>query len=274
MKLKIFILGLDGLEYNLVKKWDLQNLKQKEYCKISVPITEKRGVPLSPEVWASFLTGKQILGLEFVRPGSTGKIMKFLMFLRRHIPLSLGIGRRVRHKAPRTFPQLKLSTFIDKPGVSEINAPYYSYDHTVFSTIQRFGNDEISMQQAVNELLAIYKKRKKQILSEIEIKLKSSNVVFAFANFPDSIQHFLFMRPQSIKKLYIDLDNFVLSLKRIVKDEGFVIISDHGFDLKKGMHSLYGFYSSNMIINPKPKRITDFYNIILESCPILEHNTS
>jgi len=58
-EMKVFILGLDGLEYNFVEKWNLRNLKQREYGKLEVPIS-KRGWPSSPEVWASFLTGKHI----------------------------------------------------------------------------------------------------------------------------------------------------------------------------------------------------------------------
>ncbi|EMR73483.1 hypothetical protein MCGE09_00587 [Thaumarchaeota archaeon SCGC AB-539-E09] len=56
----IFILGIDSLDYDLVEKWNLQNLKQLEYNKIKVPINEKLGLPLSSEVWASFLVGKYV----------------------------------------------------------------------------------------------------------------------------------------------------------------------------------------------------------------------
>lgn len=55
-----FILGLDGLEYHLLEKWNLTNLKQREYGKITVPIERKAKVPVSPEVWASFLTERDI----------------------------------------------------------------------------------------------------------------------------------------------------------------------------------------------------------------------
>ncbi len=56
----IFILAIDALDYELVKKLNLKNLKQLEYNKIEVPINEKLGVPISADVWASFLIGKNI----------------------------------------------------------------------------------------------------------------------------------------------------------------------------------------------------------------------
>ena len=264
--MKSFILGCDGLDYNLVEKWNLQNLKQEVYGKISVPINKQRGLPTSPEVWASFLTGKQVLGLELDRIGLAGKVLNIIISLRKKINLSLGIGKPFRRKARiRTFPKLKMSTFIDIPEVSEINAPFYSYDHTVLSAICQFGNNEISMQQAINKILEIYGKRKEQILRETKKKLRKSKVVFAYIHFPDVIQHFLFIKPLLVKKHYVDLDNYVLNLKKILNDDiMFIIISDHGFDLEKGTHSIYGFFSSNNILNPMPERITDFYNIILD----------
>lgn len=52
---KVFVLGLDGLEYNFVDKWNLSNLLQEQNGKIEVPINKEVGQPLSPQVWGSFL---------------------------------------------------------------------------------------------------------------------------------------------------------------------------------------------------------------------------
>jgi len=258
--MKVFILGLDGLDYNLVKKWSLKNLQQEVFGKLTVPISKQTGVPLSPDVWASFLTGKQVVGLDFVRNGPAAPLLKILKYIRKHINLGFGIGRPLSRRAPaRTFPKLNMSTFIDRSDVVEINAPFYSYDHTIFFLIEQFGNDEISLQHALNRLVEIYEKRKKQILQETEEKLRSANIVFAYMHFPDGFQHFLFPKPQSLKKYYIDLDIFVLGLKEILNDIPFIIVSDHGFDIANGTHSRYGFFSSSFDMNPKPKHITDFY---------------
>ena len=58
MNTKTLIIGLDGLEYTYVDMGDYPNLKQVEYGKVRVPITDV-GEPSTPIVWTSFVTGKQ-----------------------------------------------------------------------------------------------------------------------------------------------------------------------------------------------------------------------
>jgi len=72
-------------------------------------------------------------------------------------------------------------------------------------------------------------------------------------HFPDTIHHLLFIRPQRIRRFYIDLDNYVSVLKRSIETSLFLIVSDHGFDLKAKSHSRYGFYSSNIHLAGTPR---------------------
>ena len=90
---KIFILGLDGLEYDFVEKWNLVHLKQREYGKIIVPIAEKLGVPNTPEVWASFLTGKHIK-VSFEDRNVVLPVLKILKILRKYVNVSLGLDKK------------------------------------------------------------------------------------------------------------------------------------------------------------------------------------
>ena len=112
-------------------------------------------------------------------------------------------------------------------------------------------------------MLEVYKDWKQRIFSEGE-KLEDFDVVFAFMHFPDIIQHLLFIRPLKIKEFYVDLDNYVSILKRRIEAPLFLIVSDHGFDLETKTHSKHGFYSSSISLNPKPKRITDFYDLVMD----------
>jgi hypothetical protein len=254
---KIFILGLDGLEYNLVEKWNLIHLKQSEYGKLEVPINLKVGVPISPEVWASFLTGKYI-SAEFKRPF----ILKILMFLRRYVNLSLGLGKKIGH---RKFPKLREKTFLDLTNSKEINVPYYSYDHAVFKIYLAFYRNKLSLKETIAKLNSLYEKRKKQILDSLTF-LEQVDVLFAYLHFPDALQHFIpsILR---LKEHYIDLDSYVKLLKDLIlrKDLLFIIVSDHGFDVKVKNHSTYGFWSLNRQINFKPKNVTNFYHFILKN---------
>ena len=69
--MRVFILALDGLEYELVKKWRLTNLLQnycdtfkipREYFIVGVNRWAGNKViasPYTPIIWTSFLTGRK-----------------------------------------------------------------------------------------------------------------------------------------------------------------------------------------------------------------------
>jgi predicted AlkP superfamily phosphohydrolase/phosphomutase len=266
---KVFILGLDGLEYDLVYKWNLPNLLQKQNGKIKVPISDKTGVPTSPEVWATFLTGKRVRA-DFVSRGLKGKIFglfplkPIIKHLRKEVNLSSIFPKKF--STPKRFPQLKARSFLDITNSKEINAPYYSYNNLAFDFHFRFRHEKLTVQQVVSELKTLYVNIKKQILRTIET-LENIDLVFAYMHFPDAVQHHLFPKPRFIKQHYNDIDHFVSLLKECLPDSTLLIlISDHGFDFGTQRHSKYGFYSSTQFIDPKPKHITDFFDIILREC--------
>ena len=257
----IMILGLDGLEYNFVEKWNLTDLKQKEYGKIKVPISKETGAPASPPVWASFLTGKYVTNLTLERSIFRTRVLDVLKFLRKHVDVSLRLGSKF---TAFKFPKLKEKTFLDHTNSVEINAPFYSYDHETYHVLQNWTLETISLEGTINALRALYLERKKQILNEIE-KMKDVDVVFAYMHFPDILQHFLFPRPARLRKLYLDLNSYVSTLKEKLEESTlFIIVSDHGFDLQTQLHSTHGFYSSNTKLDPKPNDITNFYHMILK----------
>lgn len=265
---KFFILGLDGLEYDLVERWNLKSLKQHEYGKIDVPINERLGVPTSPEVWASFLTGRH-MKKEIARKFPIGTILRVMKFIRRHLNIGFGLGKVLTKKAAGRFPALKEKTFLDITRSKEVNVPYYSYDHATFDINHRFLTKKISLEEALDDLKSVYKNSKRRILDKTEM-INDFDVVFAFMHFPDILQHLLLTRPQRIKYLYYDLDHYVLTLKKRIRESfTFIIISDHGFALETGLHSDHGYYSSNKPLNPKPKQITDFFWIIIRDAKSL-----
>lgn len=263
----MFILGLDGLEYSFVEKWDCRNLKQLSYDVIDVPIDSKAGVPKTPQVWASFLLGKWMDDLAFAH---APKLVKYplgiLKFLKRFIPLSLGLGKKIlflRNKVTVdawSFPKIEGETFLDLTDSATINAPFYDFENVVWQLARKFGRNELSLKEFISSIQVHYLVMKKLILSEAPGL--HNEIVFAYMLFPDFIQHLQFLHPEEIKRHYLDLDNFVKELKE--KLEGtFIIVSDHGFDFGTETHSLNGFYSINKLLDFKPKRIDDFYDLIL-----------
>ncbi|RLI77049.1 hypothetical protein DRP04_11955 [Archaeoglobales archaeon] len=269
---RIFILGLDGLEYELVERWNLVHLKQSEYGKLEVPINEKSHQPLTPEVWGAFLVGKQLnVDIEKMNHPLV-LIFRILKFLRKYINISLGLGNKIQNKIPvKRWGMMKYGipldqkTFLNLTKSKAINVPFYNNDTYTFHIAYLFDRGELSLKQAIKAYQRIYMKRKEVILSEVE-KIHDENVIFAYMHFPDVLEHFTFKRPWIVRKHYLDLNNFVSILRGKIEDSTlFLIVSDHGFNLKKGTHTRYGFYSSSQPLNPKPTRITDFFHLILQT---------
>ncbi len=267
----IFILGIDALDYELVEKLNLNNLKQLEYSKIVVPINKKLGHPLSPEVWASFLTGKYIPKKFPEQPHFTRFLFKLNSSLK--IDFSKGVLKKLRllilkrFLISNKFGNLNKKTFLDITQSMEINVPFYSFDNKTFDIGHLFGLEELSLKKTVNGIKLIYEDRKKQIFSKID-NIRNEDVVFAFMHTLDMLSHCAFLRGSEIELHYLDLDNYVSLLKRKLEDSFgdviFIIVSDHGFDFDKGTHSMMGFYSSNTHLISNPEKITDFYKIILD----------
>lgn len=274
----IFILGIDALDYELVEKLNLNNLKQLEHSKIVVPINKKVGIPTSPEVWASFLIGEH-MPMNFASSSHYINTMKKIIDL-----FHIGIHNRFRRKvsdffvklgfgSSSQFGRLNKKTFLDITRSKKINAPYYNFENKTFRVSSLFGCGKLSLDQTVEKIKSLYEYRKKQILNEID-NIGGEDVIFAFMHTTDLLQHLLFLHITEIERHYIDLDNYVLILKRKFENTLgnviFIIISDHGFDFDMGTHSKYAFYSSNTHLIPKPEKITDFYGIILDL--INKHN--
>ena len=66
--MRVLILGIDALEYNRVKEWDLKHLRQEEYGKSIVPISEGFDEPATLVVWPSFIAGKEPAEMGFDVP--------------------------------------------------------------------------------------------------------------------------------------------------------------------------------------------------------------
>ncbi len=266
--MKVFILGLDGLEYDFVEKWNLSYLKQRQYGKINVPINQEVGHPTSPEVWATFLTGKhQQLWWKDSTTLPKTIIKRFLTFLREHVNVSLSSSLRnrtpwqLRHH--KEFPELDATTFLDVTKSLDINVPYYSYDGLSQKLIRYLYGKGVGNIRTLKIWKALYERRKQEILETISQLENDVEVVFAFIHEPDLIQHYCLTKPRFVKQFYYDLDYSVYELKdRVPTDVLFLIVSDHGFSFETGTHSHHGFYSSNQPLTPKPTNITHFYHII------------
>lgn len=256
--MKLFILGLDGLEYDIAVDLNLKDVLQKHYGKLEVPIDEKVGCPMSPEVWASFLCA------EHVNIGFEGKknmwAFNLLRSLKRIFPfISFGIGKKVLG-SNEGFKQLDRKTWIDNPNVEEIGVPYYSYEEEAFKHGLEFEQTQ-DLATYRRELYWLYLKQTKEVASKTKAILnnrkKNIDILFAYIHYPDLFHHAWFTEKDKMKKYYFEINEFVRHMKGLLEeDTHFLIVSDHGFDFTKNEHSDFGFISSNKKMK-LPKTIID-----------------
>jgi hypothetical protein len=275
--LRILILGLDGLEYDLVVSGKLRSLLQNTFGKIEIgpeycTMVDGEPTPYTPIVWSSFITGLPPR-LHRVRDlwtyGQTlDTIKRFPLFSKirgkRRLLWKVGLKPRTPNikdlKAKTLFDLIQPSIAIDIIGY---NPWGYMANLASSKTIDEY----------IKNAERLFKKKKKTILKEIEADWK---LFMAYIHFTDAAGHCYSFR--RLKTVYQALDNFLFKIKEILGDNTLcLVISDHGMEKKKKgngrlhTHSTHAFYSFNFKTDWRPKKITDFFPKILEwaelACP-------
>lgn len=263
--MKTMLLCLDGLDYQVVMEQQLFHLLQDQAGILSVPIHTRLKVPLSPQVWLSFLTGEMQPDMDFEYAGKLHSLMKVLIWLKRKIPYKFGTGisDKVRSRVKKQFPPLTQQTFVDLEGVLEVDMPYYSHDHSGIDALGKLHNE--SLTEVRLRLLTQFEYKQFDVLRAVKDKIQQCEVLLAYLSFPDLIQHLSYTDLRLVIQHYKDLDSYVEHIQTLFPDHRLFIISDHGFDFTKGSHSSHGFWSCSEVLEQPPSKITDFYHIVTEA---------
>lgn len=262
--MRIVFLGLDGLDYEYAIDWSMTHLLQRQHSRIEVPINPDKGAPLTPEVWASFLSGKRVKR-EFEMRNNWEHLFKLLVYMRKKMKRGLGLrlGQRIhRVGGHRRFPELKERSLLDLIPSTTINAPYYDYDHKCLAIFYQMNTGKTNGEDTRKRLEQLFVERITQIKERL--LATTGELVFAYMHFPDAIQHLTVYRNKNeLLQHYMVLDEFVRDLTQSIESDYFIILSDHGHDMERG-HSNYGFYSCNVELDKKPTSIYDFYQFVQE----------
>ena len=271
--MKVFILGLDGLEYKLVVKWKLKNLMQSKYGYFNVDevyMHEKEKVPYTPIIWASFITGKKPSEHGVKELWTYGKLLDKL----RHMPPLKWIKGKRRFLSklglkPRVVGREKLNcpTLFDviNPSIA-VNVPSYNestYLHRRLSEAFYRGLKEYE-----KEIWRVHEERKKATYEAL--KNSDWKLFMTYFDLADLLGHLHFIkRPLKLLKAYLELNKLAAELQRMIpKNTVFLIISDHGMkssgDGVTGNHSKRAFWSLNIDENWEPRDFTDFYPKIMD----------
>ena len=270
---RVCVLGLDGLEYDLVTRWNLVNLMQKQWGKIPVDprlYYSDTGQPYTPMVWATFITGKmpeehgikswwkqyRLAKLSRKPPFSCLKRWKTL----RKLAVKLGVRVMDRQdlRVPSLFDLVKPSMAIHIPGY---NFPIWIWDKIADALSK-------SVEEYARVTRGIYELEKRELLkaitSESEWKL-----VMMWTGIADFYGHaYLSRNPTAVEQVYRDLDLFAAEVaSKLPEDSILLIVSDHGMtigDDGEPKHSDHAFWSLNIETEWKPRSFTDFFGKILE----------
>lgn len=225
----MIILALDALDLNLVKKFNCENLMQKECGQTDISeFTLERTVVL----WASFLTGKNMETKIPIKNQWEYQLKKEETFLKffnsfKTIDVPAFSLKQENHKEER---RLLKNFFDDKASVEEYNALVWKN----------------------------HEENKKEFFGF----LGKFDLVMGYFDLADAIGHLSFGILKEMEAVYKELE---ILAKEIRQSEDFVlIVSDHGMKAvgRYGDHTKNGFYSLNRKLNLNLPKITSFYNIV------------
>jgi len=262
--MRVFSLLLDGLDHRLVEKWNLKELKQARHGVYEALICPKYRQPYTPQVWASFITGKNV---EVDDWWTYGKVLDQIINALKKIPWirgkgwilrKLGIKKRVVNKMDlRTktiFDVVKPSIALFIPAYNEPSGFHYELNEALSKGLKEYEE----------KIWEIHYRRVKETLKQI----RGDWLLFmAWFDLADLLGHIhIAKRPPKLWKAYLALDILATIIREnLPEDTLLLIVSDHGIEAT-GDHSRYGFYSINRDLEFfKPKKITDFYDLIMHA---------
>jgi len=270
---KIIILGIDGLEYNLVNEWNLEYLKQKAYCKTDLSDFKMIVTPL---IWGAILTGQKIKEIEDM-------CLRRLKYVSKHSKSSKPVwySRLMTKILPKKLKQYIFKKHIPNPYDVVLKRGYTtlfsffkrSWHNGIPSYGKKVANSESRKltEQALkgdtsplyNYSKRIYEEEKKKLLIALK---KNYNLIFWYTSSLDTIEHFFITKKLKLMNFYLELNLLVKNIKeKLTENDIIYIISDHGMkqmgdDIRAGEHSNYGFFSSSTgELIQKPH---DLFNII------------
>ena len=262
--MKLLIIGLDALDYNLIERWDLEFYKQKYYDKHYVGFIE----PLhTPVIWSCFLTGIDVSKSDYSFKKCVQKRSKDALnpLLRPLYDLRLRLIRRpigirkiliklrlAKRYTPENMPEKLLEkTFIEELrakrfSVSAIEVPGYNEDRNAYYRPLVWKGVGVTLKEKETFLEEIMKECERRVEDGMRYIDEGIDLVFVYLPMPDLAHHMLFKGLRErlrLYKVYKELAELIRPL--IVDSEGYIklIVSDHGFDIKRYSHSDYGFWS-------------------------------
>lgn len=278
--MRVLIVAFDGLDYELIKKYNCEEIQQEEFGKID----NQTGIKhvMTSELFASFITGKTwkehgMIGLGIkISSGFLDKIRNLLIRVHPKLqalvdPLVAALSeinffnltrREVMKKdlgCNTIFEEVENSRALFVPAFNpELN---WAVGNNVLKPVEY---EEYGIKETIELIERDQKHRKEELFRELK---KGYDLLMVHFHKPDWYHHILWEtgRKEGIEGMYEEMEGLANRIKGKAKGYDYIIfMSDHGLPTK-GAHNENAFYSCNKELFPdKVPHITDFYNKILE----------
>jgi len=181
-------------------------------------------------------------------------------------PKSEKIFKYFHRKSRSTTPtrkDIKVPTLFDNKNIRSIHLHVPVYDNNAFPEYRGVGTYRAVSDKYYRK---IYEKGCKEEFKErtqevYNLLKKDWDIAMQYFFLLDGIQHVFFKNKLKIMDYYMKFNMFIADLmKKINDDDVILIISDHGQE--RGIHTDYGFYSSNIKLGMKNPNISDFKELI------------
>lgn len=255
----------DGLDFYKVSQLGLTNFMMLDYDLLEVPVSRTFGIPMSPEVWASFLAGERVEKV-FTGRRNLG-LARYLSKLKRLFPfVKLGLHKKFVGVDVGSFPVKDFGSWADSCLVNCVNMPYINYDNSDFEYLKNVFAVDKDLEGAVDFMFELYGKQYVDVVNGLK-DFDEYVVNVVYFGVPDRVAHLL-GKSKVLDEFYIKLDDDFGELLRLVDaiDGGghyVYVVSDHGYDLRLDRHSQFGFVSCNRF-NSLPSSIVEFGDMILD----------
>ena len=275
--MRVTIIGIDGLDYNIVEAMELKNLQQEVCGKLTIPRECYREImkgvfsPWTPLCWMSIITG-QIPPEELRQEKKKVYTNNMLDWLRRNVGKYLGFMRGKRKILMKAGVELSKYKMVETPFIRDMdtifdlaekpldfNIPAYSEGYTLrpFET-EAEGLEHLELFDEEDKLV-------KKFIRTVLSRDPSYDLFMAYMRAIDHYGHQKFATKDFFNR-YKLMDLFIHEVRQRV-DGLLVICSDHGFKKLEGtrtggIHSDYAFYSINKELDVEMNSLVDIYPLV------------
>ncbi len=275
--MRVTIIGIDGLDYDIVEALELRSLQQEVCGKLSIPRECYREIskgvysPWTPLCWMSIVTG-QVPPEELRQEKKKVYSNEGVDWIRRHFGKYLGFMRGKRKVLMKYGVELSKYKMVETPFIRDMNTIFdlteKSIDFNIPSysegyTLRPFGTEAEGI-----EHLELFDREDNLVKQFVRSLLNSDADYDLFMAYMRAIDHYGHQKfgTRDLFNRYKLMDLFIHEIKQRV-DGMLIICSDHGFQKLEGTktggrHSDHAFYSLSQKMDMEMDSLLDLYPLV------------